>query len=157
MKLIIKQKIVSWFDSYNVYDENNNVVYVIKGKLAWGHKFVIFDANEQELGSIKEEIFSLLPTYKIYKDNEEIGQIKQKFSFFKPEYVCDLGDYKIEGNFLGLEYKINKNGKEVAKISKKLIAWSDTYTIDANDEDAFNALLIVVAIDANLSRNKNNH
>jgi len=36
MKLLFRQRIFSWFDSYDIYDENGNTVYVVKGQLAWG-------------------------------------------------------------------------------------------------------------------------
>lgn len=148
MKLIIKQKIISWFDSYNVYDENDNVVYVVKGKLAWGHKFIIFDASGKELGCINEKIISLLPTFEIYKGKEKIGLIKQKLTLWKPKYTFDLDEYEIDGDFWGLNYKIKKSGNEIASINKKFFSITDTYTINSSKEDAFNVLLIVVAIDA---------
>ena len=147
MKLIIKQKIISWFDSYNVYDENDNVVYVVKGKLAWGHKFIIFDASGKELGCINEKIISLLPTFEIYKGKEKIGLIKQKLTLWKPKYTFDLDEYEIDGDFWGLNYKIKKSGNEIASINKKFFSITDTYTINSSKEDAFNVLLIVVAID----------
>ena len=154
MKLLIKQKIISWFDSYNVYDENDNVVYVIKGKLSWGHKFIIYDTLGNELGIINEKIISFLPTFEIYKNNEKIGIIKQKWSIWKPKYSCDLGNYEVDGNIWGLQYQIKKDCNVIATINKKLFSWSDTYVIDSTEEDLFNALLIAVAIDAtNCSKN----
>ena len=44
MKLLFKQRLFSWFDSYDIYDEAGNTVYVVKGQLSWGHKLVIYDA-----------------------------------------------------------------------------------------------------------------
>ena len=147
MKLIIKQKILSWFDSYNVYDENDNVVYTIKGQPSWGHKFLILDAQGKELGCINQKIFSMLPCYEIFKDGQQIGKINRKFSMFKPKYECDLGGYSVEGDFFAYKYQIKKQGKDVASISKKVFAFKDTYIIDSTEEDAFTALMIVVAID----------
>ena len=45
MKLLFKQRLFSWFDSYDIYDEFGNTVYVVKGQLSWGHKLVIYDAD----------------------------------------------------------------------------------------------------------------
>ena len=42
MKLLFKQRMFSWFDSYDIYDENENTVYVVKGQLSWGHCLKIF-------------------------------------------------------------------------------------------------------------------
>ena len=30
MKLLFKQRLFSWFDSYDIYDEADNTVYVVK-------------------------------------------------------------------------------------------------------------------------------
>ena len=57
MKLLFKQRAFTWFDSYDIYDENENTVYVVKGQLSWGHCLKIFDASEEhELGTVKEQM-----------------------------------------------------------------------------------------------------
>lgn len=45
MKLLFKQRVFSWLDSYDVYDENGNKVYEVKGQIAGGHCQKIFDNN----------------------------------------------------------------------------------------------------------------
>ena len=30
MKLLFKQRAFAWFDSYDIYDENENTVYIVK-------------------------------------------------------------------------------------------------------------------------------
>ena len=52
MKLLFKQRLFSWFDSYDIYDEAGNTVYVVKGQLSWGHKLVIYDAYGNEVGMV---------------------------------------------------------------------------------------------------------
>ena len=37
MKLLFKQRFFSWFDSYDIYNEAGDTVYVVKGQLSWGH------------------------------------------------------------------------------------------------------------------------
>ena len=38
MKLYFKQRLFSWFDSYDIYDyDTGDVVYTVEGQLAWGH------------------------------------------------------------------------------------------------------------------------
>ncbi len=36
MRLQFKQRLVSWFDSYAIYDELGNTLFVGKGQLSWG-------------------------------------------------------------------------------------------------------------------------
>ena len=49
MRLLFRQRMFSWFDSYDIYDENGNTVYVVKGQLSWGHLLNIYDAYESKL------------------------------------------------------------------------------------------------------------
>lgn len=37
MKLLFKQRLFSWFDSYDIYEDTGNKVYTVKGQLAWGY------------------------------------------------------------------------------------------------------------------------
>ena len=43
MRMYFKQRMFSWFDSYDIYDEQGNTLYVVKGQLAWGHCLKIFE------------------------------------------------------------------------------------------------------------------
>ena len=75
MKLLFKQRFFSWFDSYDIYDEEGNVVYTVKGQLSWGHCLKIFDKNGTEIGMVKEVVFSFLPKFEIYIGNTYRGCI----------------------------------------------------------------------------------
>ena len=65
MRLLFKQRMFSWFDSYDIYDENENTVYVVKGQFAWGHCLKIFDASGWEVGTVKQKVLTLLPKLEI--------------------------------------------------------------------------------------------
>ena len=60
MKLLFKQRLFSWLDSYDIFGEDGQVIYTVKGQLSWGHCLKIFDANGYEVGMVKERIFSSL-------------------------------------------------------------------------------------------------
>lgn len=159
MKLIFKQKMFSWFDSYDIYDGyDNSVVYTVKGQLSWGHCFKIFDASGIEVATVKQKIFTWLPKFELYYGDQYVGCISREFSFFKPKYNIDFKGWHVEGNFFEWDYKIiNYSGDEIATISKELFNWTDTYSIYVYDPiDALNALMLVLAIDAEkCSRNNN--
>lgn len=150
MKLLFKQKFFSWLDSYDIFDEAGNTVYIVKGQLDWGHCLKIFDANGYEVGTVKERIFTWLPKFEMYYGDRYIGCISREFSFFKPKYNIDCNDWHVEGDFFEWDYQIiNSNGAEVATVSKELLNWTDTYTINVYDpQDVLNALMLVLAIDA---------
>ncbi len=158
MKLLFKQRFFSWLDSYDIYDVSGNVVYVIKGKISFGHLLKIYDSKGNEKGYIQERVFSFLPKFEMYVDNKYVGCIKKEFTFFKPKFYIDYKDWSVEGDWTEWDYEIkNRNNQIVAKVSKEIFNWTDTYSIDiANPEDTIFALMLVLAIDAEkCSRNNN--
>ncbi len=150
MKLLFKQRFFSWFDSYDIYNEAGETVYVVKGQLSWGHCLKIFDTNGNEIGMVKQRIFTFLPKFELYMGAQYIGCISKELSLFKPKYNIDCKGWHIEGNFLEWDYSIiDVNGQQVAIVSKELFNWTDTYSIEVcNPEDAIYALMLVLAIDA---------
>ena len=157
MKLLFKQKMFSWFDSYDIYDEYGEIKYIVKGQLSWGHLLKIYDRNNQEVGYIKERILTFLPKFEIYVKNNYLGCINKEFSFFTPKYNIDFNGWNIEGNWLEWDYNIlDYNGQMIANISKQLFNWTDTYVIDVQDaSNALYALMLVLAIDAEKCSRRN--
>ncbi len=150
MKLLFKQRLFSWFDSYDIYNEAGYPIYTVKGQLSWGHCLKIFDANGMEVGTVKERIFTFMPKFEIYLGNQYMGCISKEFAFFKPKYNIDCNGWHVEGDFFEWDYSIiNPVGQQVATVSKQLLNWTDTYVIDVhNPQDALCALMLVLAIDA---------
>ena len=158
MKLLFRQRAFSWFDSYDIYDENENTVYVVKGQLSWGHCLKIYDPEEQqELGTVKEEILTWLPKFELYEGETCIGTLKKELTFFKPKYNIDFNGWHVEGDVFEWDYTITgPDGGTVAAVSKEPFRWTDTYVLDITDpKDALYVLMFVLAIDAEkCSRNR---
>ena len=150
MKLLFKQRFFSWFDSYDIYNENGETVYTVQGQLSLGHCLKIFDTYGNEVGTVKERIFTWLPKFEIYIGEQYIGCISKEFSFFKPKFDIDFNGWHIDGDFFEWDYTIlDISGQNIATVSKELFNWTDTYVIDVNEEqDALCALMLVLAIDA---------
>ena len=150
MKLLFKQRLFSWFDSYDVYDESGRTLYKVKGQLAWGHRLKIYDARGREVGTVRERIISLLPKFEVYLGDRYVGCISKQFTLFKPKYNIDFNGWHIKGNLFEWDYTIlGVDGQRVATISKQLLRWTDTYVIDVADPaDALCALMFVIAVDA---------
>lgn len=150
MKLLFKQRFFSWFDSYDIYNEAGEVVYVVKGQLAWGHCLKIFDAWGGEIGMVKERVLTFLPSFELYVGDDYLGCIRKEFALFKPVYTIECNGWQVEGNFLEWDYEITgPDGEPKAAVSKQLLNWTDTYVIDVADPaDALCALMLVLAIDA---------
>ena len=122
MKLLFKQRLFSWFDSYDIYNEIGDTVYTVKGELSWGHLLRIYDAGGNEIGIIKE----------------------------KPKFSIECNGWQVDGDFFEWDYSITaSSGQLVASVSKKLWNLTDTYEIDVcNPQDAVGVLMLVLAIDA---------
>lgn len=156
MKLLFKQRFFSWFDSYDIYNEDGETVYVVKGQLSWGHCLKIFDAAGNEIGTVQERVLTLLPKFEMYLGDRYVGCISKEFTFFKPKFNIDCNGWHIDGDWFEWDYQIlDASGRSIATVSKELFNWTDTYVIDvAAPQDALCALMLVLAIDADkCSRN----
>ena len=150
MKLLFKQRLFSWLDSYDIYDEAGNTVYLVKGELAWGHRLRIYDAGGNAIGCVKQKLWTWLPKFEMYLGDSYIGCISKEFTFLRPRYNIECNGWQVEGNWFEWDYTItNPQGQCVATVSKELWNWTDTYVIDVvNPQDALCALMLVLAIDA---------
>ena len=155
MKLYFKQRMFSWFDSYDIYymndgEETGAVAYTVEGKLAWGHCLHILDPQGRHIATVKQQVFTFLPKFDMYVGDEYVGTIRKEFTFLRPSFNLDYNGWRVEGSFMEWDYAIvDGSGSQVAAVSKELFHWTDTYVIDVADErDALYALMVVLAIDA---------
>lgn len=150
MKLLFKQRFFSWFDSYDIYDEEGNVVFVVKGKFSWGHCLRIYDPLGNDLGAVVERVMTFLPKFDLYLGTELAGCISKELTFLKPKYEIDCNGWQISGDWLEWDYTIaDSDGETVAVVTKEVLHLTDTYVIDVKrKEDVLCALMVVLAIDA---------
>ena len=150
MKLLFKQRLFSWFDSYDIYDEAGNTVFTVKGAVSWGHLLRIYDANGNKLGYIQERVFSFLPKFEMYIGDSYVGSINREFTLFTPRYNIEYNGWQVEGDWFEWDYMIlDAHGGAVATIAKEIWSFTDTYSIDVEKpSDALCALMLVLAIDA---------
>ena len=151
MKLLLKQKLFSILDSFDVYGEDGNVAYKVKSELALGHKLKILNSQGEAVGEVRQKLIAITPTFELHEKENPIGTLRKKlFKLFGSAYTIDELGWTAEGSFTEWDYKIkDSNGNQVAKIGKQLLNLTDTYAIDvANPQNALYALMFVIAIDA---------
>lgn len=150
MRLLFRQRVFSWFDSYDIYDEAGRTVYTVRGQLSWGHRLQIYDGAGRHLGTVQERVLTLLPKFELYEGQNYVGCIRKEFTFFKPVFTIDCNGWQVNGELFEWDYEIrNASGGLVATVSKELLHWSDTYVIDVQDPaNALYCLMVVLAIDA---------
>lgn len=150
MKLLLKQRFFSWLDSYDIYDEENNPIFTVKGELAFGKRLNVYSEDGMHLATLQQKILTFLPKFEIYIGDNYAGEIAKEFTFFKPAFDIDYLGWHVEGDFFEWDYEIfDKNGKLIATVSKELFNFTDTYCIDVESpSDSLHALMLVLAIDA---------
>ena len=157
MKLLIKQRVFSWTDSYDVYDESGEARYQVSAEFfSLGHRLHVYDKRTgREIGAIHEKLFTFLPQFEIVIAGEVRGVVRKEFTFFIPKYRVDYRGWDVDGDIMGWDYRVTDGGREIMDISKELFHWSDTYVLYFRDPaDEIPGLLLVLAIDAaNCDRN----
>lgn len=150
MRMLFKQRMFSWFDSYDIYDEKGNTLFTVEGMPSWGHKLHILDSAGNHMATVKQQLFTFLPRFDLYLGGQLLGTIEKEFSFLHPHFVIDFSGWEIVGDWLEWDYTIQDAGGNIcASISKEVLNWTDTYQIEVpNPEDALPVLMVVLAIDA---------
>lgn len=156
MKLYVKQKVFSWGEKFNVYDETGRVRYTVRGEvMTLGRKLHVYGADGRELAFIRQKLLSLLPRFYVTVGGTEI-EIRQELTLTKPRFVLSGPGWTVQGDFMAHEYTIlDGTDREIAAVSKHWFTWGDTYEVDAfRSENALMALCVTVAIDASLFQNR---
>ena len=158
MKLYIKQRIFSFSDKYDIYDENENLVYHVDSEFfSLVAKLRLLDVNDRELFFIRGKFRFLLSEYDIESNGELCATIFQKMAFFKSSLYVEskYGQFDIEGDFMDMDYDIYYNGTLFGGIHKKWLSWGDSYELDIpSPENAAFFCAMVIAID-NCLHNEN--
>lgn len=150
MKLLFRQRMFSWFDSYDIYDEAGSTVFTVEGKLSWGHCLHILNSQGEHIGTVQQKVLTFLPRFEIYENQAYLGCITKEFTLLRPRFQLDFNGWTVQGEIFEWDYEIcNAMGMKIASVSKELLHLTDTYVIDVvRPEDALYVLMVVLAIDA---------
>lgn len=149
-KFYMRQKIFSIGDKYNIYDENNCLCYYCKGDFfSITSKLHLFSKNDNELFYIRKKILAFLPTYQLFKNDEEVAKVHKKLTLFTHTIDIDskYGCFTIKGDFLAHDFQILRDNIAVCEVHKQWISFGDSYCItiyDDKENDFFIALIILI-------------
>ncbi len=161
----LKQKVFSFRDRYKIYDEEQNLLYHVKGHyFSITHKMDFIDeSNDALLYQFRRKLLSFLPTYFMYDElGDTIATVHRNWSFFTKKVSVTTKDktYQIEGAFYAHAFDILDQGTVVASIKKRWISWGDTYEItivDESDEAFYLALVILIDSIFHDNRSRSSH
>ncbi len=151
MRLCIKQRVFTWGDTYDVYDEQGQARYFVKAELfSFGHQIHVYEKQSgREAGSIHQHLMVFTPGFDIVIDGQVQGVIKKRFTLFKPTYDIDFRGWTCEGDLFGWNYRVMQGPVEIMSISKQWLTWGDTYVLEySNPANEMPGLLLALAIDA---------
>lgn len=151
MKLLIRQRVFSWTDTYDIYDETGEARYFVQTEpFRLGHQIHVYDKRAgEEVGSIHQRLLTFLPAFEVVLNGRVMGTVQKKVSFFCPRYQVDYRGWEAEGDLLSWNYRVTDRGQTVMNIHKELFQWGDTYVLDYDSPaDELPGLLLVLAIDA---------
>lgn len=150
MALCIREKIFSWSESYEVYDERQNILYRVKGEVfSFGHRIHIYDAQGNEVAFVREKIWTFFKKFEIYLHGELKGMLKERFSWFHAKYDVDFLNCQVNGDIFDWNYEMTREGKPLAHIERKIFSWANVFYLSyGNPEDELTVLALAIAIDA---------
>uniref|UniRef100_A0A914YP08 Uncharacterized protein n=1 Tax=Panagrolaimus superbus TaxID=310955 RepID=A0A914YP08_9BILA len=150
----IREKVFSLADNFKIKDEAGQPVFIVRSKLlCFRDKLLLEDMDGNGLIKIRQELFNLLPKFKIISavNGQELATVRQKFTFLRPKLTINsiYGQFELDGlDFMGRSFKLLKDGKTMATVSKKFFSWSDSYGVDIfGDEDHAFILALVIVLD----------
>ena len=164
LRLIVGQKPYTFKEFFQIYDGNDHVKYVVKGKrFSSRHKLTVYDAGGKTvLGKVKEQLLVLRSPFAkdfvLEVGGTKLGKMKSRFAFGKRKYVFTFNNWILEGNILGLKYCLKDGTDNVMEVREKMWRIGDTYHIDiANSENELLCILVLLAIDSShTSKSKDN-
>ncbi len=153
MRYVMREKLFSFTDSFNVRTDQGEDVYEVRGKLlSFGKRLSFRSMDGEELVSINQKLIAFRPTYEIERDGATLAVVKRDlFSFLRHSFTVDVpgpDDLEAAGDLLDHEYAFTRHGKPVATVSKRWFSLTDTYGVDvAAGEDDVLILASAVVID----------
>ncbi len=144
--LFMKQKAISIKPKFDVFDENETVVYHVEGDVTRLNFSIQKSGNEVLM--LKKKMIPVMTEYTILQGGSEIGKIKKKLKLTRPELTGTVNgkELRIVGDLMGFDFDIQIGGATIGHVDTARTVWSDCYrirTLDASQQDLVVALAII--------------
>lgn len=158
MKIIVKNKFVSWGGSSKVEDEAGNALYRVKGSaFTFTHRKRLLDLNGNLLYKIRNKWPTVImhSAYVSDGNGNKLCRVKEKFKIGQPFLVDETSDdIQITGYILhGLQ--VVCNGVLIGTIKKEVWKLRDYFVLDVPvEQNAAFMIALTIAIDNIGDKNK---
>ena len=151
MKIIVKNKFISWGGSSKVEDAAGNPLYRVKGRMfSWTRKKRLVDLNGNLLYKIRNKwtTWLLHSAFICDANGKKLCRVRQNLSFKRLYAVEDSAD-----NILldGVPYSgmtVTRNGEYIGTITRKVWTLRDYFVLDVPDgQDPTFMIALTIAID----------
>ena len=134
LEFYMKQKAVSLKPKFDMFDENNAVVYHVEGDIT-RHNFSILK-DGKEVVRLKKKAVVVPSEYVISVGGKDIGKIKSKIKLTNPELKGTLNgqDFNITGNLMGSDFDIKVGSLTIGRIDTSSQVGNDEYRVMVFDE-----------------------
>ena len=129
-KFYVKERLIAFGAKFDIYDENNNKVFIVEGdKFDIGKNVSLYDSNNRKILYLKQKFRIGAHKYIAYDKNmREIAVIDK--SIMIPEYNISgiYGDMVMKSaSVWGRHYEIKSAGTVVGRIDKEFTFGRDRY------------------------------
>ena len=134
LEFYMKQKAISLKPQFDMFDENENVVYHVSGDIPRLNFSVLQDGSE--VIKLKKKPIPVAPEYVLVVDGKEIGKIKKKIKLTNPELTGTINgkDVHIVGSLMGTDFDIKIGSATVGQVDTTSQIWNDVYRVKVLDE-----------------------
>lgn len=134
LEFYMKQKAISIKPKFDMFDENEAVVYHVEGDVARLNFSIRQDGTE--VIKLKKKPIPVAPEYVISVGGKDIGKIKKKIKLTNPELTGTLNgkDVHIVGSLMGSDFDIQVGSATIGQIDTTSQIWNDVYRVKVFDE-----------------------
>jgi uncharacterized protein YxjI len=143
MRYMMREKLFALGNTFIVQDAQGRDRFTVDWKVfSLGQKLIFADLIGNEVASIHQNLFGLMPTYEITRGDTELTEVRKSvLSFLHERFTVDIpgpDDLEATGSLLEHEYAFTRRGQTVARVSKASVALRDTFGVDIepDEEDA---------------------
>jgi uncharacterized protein YxjI len=136
MRYHLKERAWSLTEDFVIRDDAGNPVFEVRGKFFHiGDNLTMFDRySGQELVQIRQQVFSLMPHYEIYRNGQLWATMHEQFALFGEHFKVEGGNgivFHVNGNVWNWDFSVSdNNGNLIAQIGRQFSLFRDSYAVD---------------------------